>query len=265
MPTLRRISIAPVKSLALHHPHEVALGEQGVAGDRLFYLTDPQARLVTGAHHGPFVQVASSYDPGADHLALHFPDGTTVEGAASASGPPIRTNFYGRWVPAHHVDGPFAEALSAYAGRPIRLARVDHPGDGTDIHHLTLVSVESVAELGRRAGREGDPDARRFRMLLEIEGCASPHEEDSWNGRQVHVGEAVVRIMGEVPRCVVTTQDPSTGMKDLDTLKTIKRYRGVVGDQEGGTGLPFGMYAEVERPGVARIGDDVGPVLQALV
>ena len=260
MATLRRISIAPVKSLALHHPHEVALDEHGVAGDRLFYLTDPAARLVTGADHGPLVQVTSSYDPGADHLTLRFPDGTTVEGGAVASGPPIRTDFYGRWVQAHLVEGSFADALSAYAGRPIRLARVDQAGDGTDIHHLTIVSAESVAELGRRAGREGDPDARRFRMLLEIEGCASPHEEDSWDGRAVRVGEAVVRIMGEVPRCVVTTQDPSTGVKDLDTLKTINRYRGVMSREDGDAGLPFGMYAEVERPGVARVGDEVGPV-----
>jgi hypothetical protein len=27
----------------------------------------------------------------------------------------------------------------------------------------------------------------------------------------------------------------------------------------GGRGLPFGMYAEVETPGVARIGDPVEP------
>jgi uncharacterized protein YcbX len=259
MPTLRRISIAPVKSLALHHPTEALLAEAGVAGDRVFYLADPWGRLVTGATFGPLVRVTAEFDAAADRLSLRFPDGTVVAGEAAPSPERIRTDFYGRPVDAHTVDGPFAEALSSYAGRPVRLARVDRAGDGADIHHLTLVSAESVAELGRQAGRDGDPDARRFRMLLEIEGCDRPHEEDSWDGRLIAVGEAVVRIMGPVPRCVVTTQDPGSGVRDLDTLRTINRYRGVIEDG-GGRGLPFGVYAEVETPGVARVGDPVGPV-----
>jgi uncharacterized protein YcbX len=257
MATLRRISIAPVKSLALHHPTEVLLERQGVAGDRLFYLADPSGRLVTGAEHGPLVQVTSDYDPLADRLSLRFPDGTAVTGEASASDEAICTDFYGRPVGAHVVGGPFAEALSSYVGRPVLLARVDRAGDATDVHHLTLVSAESVAELGRQAGREGDADARRFRMLLEIEGCERPHEEDEWDGLRVGVGDAVVRIMGAVPRCVVTTQDPDSGLRDLDTLRTINRYRGVI--DNGGRGLPFGVYAEIETPGVARLGDPVEP------
>jgi uncharacterized protein YcbX len=260
MPTLRRISIAPVKSLALHHPSEIVLEGHGVAGDRLFYLADPWGRLVTGAAHGPLVQVTSSYDPNSGRLTLRFPDGGIVEGDGAPSGQPVQTDFFGRPVHGHIVEGPFAQALSSYAGRPVRLARVDRDGDGTDAHHLTIVSTESVAELGRRAGHDGDPDARRFRMLLEIEGCARPHEEDTWDGRPVRVGEATVRITGQVPRCVVTTQDPATGLKDLDTLRTINRYRGVVTDDGGDPGLPFGMYAEVETRGAARVGDEVAPL-----
>jgi uncharacterized protein YcbX len=260
MPTLRRIAIAPVKSLGLHHPNEVRLGSAGVAGDRVFYLADPWGRLVTGSAHGPLVRVVSDFDPHADRLTLRFPDGSVVEGPAAATGQPVQTDFYGRPVDAHVVGGPFGEALSSFAGRPVRLARVDHDGDGSDVHHVTIVSSESVAELGRQARRDGDPDARRFRMLLEIEGCAGPHEEDSWDGRLVRVGDAVVRFMGQVPRCVVTTQDPATGIKDLDTLVTINRYRGVMQDDDGGPGLPFGMYAEVETAGIARVGADVGPL-----
>jgi uncharacterized protein YcbX len=258
MPQLTRISIAPVKSLALQHPAEVLLEEVGVRNDRLFYLADPRGRLVTGSALGSLVQIASDYDSDRERLRLVFPDGNTVESDAIATGPPVRTDFYGRRVDAHVVEGPFARMLSEYAHRPLRLVRPDRAGDGTDVHHVTMVSSESVAELGRRAGREGDPDARRFRMLLEVGGVGSPHEEDSWEGRAVRVGRAVIRVMGKVPRCVVTTQNPSTGVKDLDTLKTINRYRGVM-DADEGRGLPFGMYAEVETPGMVRVGDEVTP------
>lgn len=257
MPSLTRISIAPVKSLALQHPREVMLEDVGVRNDRVFYLADPRGRLVTGSALGRLVQVACDYDPQRERLRLDFPDGTTVEDTASTLGRPVQTDFYGRPADAHVVEGPFAGLLTAYAGRPVRLARVDRPGDGTDVHHLTLVSSESVAELGRQAGRQGDPDARRFRMLLEITGVA-PHEEDTWDGRAVGVGRAVVRMVGQVPRCVVTTQDPATGLKDMDTLKTIHRYREPIHDEDG-RGLPFGMYAEVETRGTVRVGDEVTP------
>jgi uncharacterized protein YcbX len=56
----------------------------------------------------------------------------------------------------------------------------------------------------------------------------------------------------------VTTQYPATGLKDLETLKTINRYREAM-DDGGGRGLPFGMYAEVETPGTVRVGDEVTP------
>src|SRR5581483_7501168 len=111
-----------------------------------------------------------------------------------------------------------------------------------------LMSTASVAELGRQGGRD-DPDARRFRMNIEIEGCERPHEEDEWIGRRVQVGEAVLNIPGPVPRCVITTQDPDTGIRDCDTLKTIKAYR----DPPPGAPLDFGVYGVAEQPGRVRL------------
>ena len=256
MPTVARFSITPVKSLGLLHPIEVQLAREGIPGNRLFYLVDASGRLFTDAQHGPLVRVAATYDAATGRLALRFPDGSTVDGEASAVGESIETGFWGRVVPGHLLDGPWSAALSAFAGTSLRLARCDRPGDGNDVHSLTLVSVESVDELARRGGARSDLDPARFRMNVELRGCA-PHEEDSWAGRPLRVGAAVVRVLAPVPRCVVTTQDPVTGLKDFETLKLIARYRTPM--RANGRGLPFGMYAEVEVPGVARVGDDVVP------
>ena len=114
---------------------------------------------------------------------------------------------------------------------------------------VTLVSLASVEELSRQGGREASVDPRRFRMTIELDGC-SPHEEDSWRGRRFRIGGAVLEVEEPVPRCVVTTQDPETGLRDFPTLSVIKRYRGVVGQE-----LLFGVYASVVEPGVVRIGD----------
>jgi uncharacterized protein YcbX len=112
-----------------------------------------------------------------------------------------------------------------------------------------------VRDLGSRSGQP-DLDPRRFRINLELDGC-EPFEEDSWSGAIVCVGQAVVRILGQVPRCVVTTHDPDTGRKDFDTLKRITAFRPLMSEPRG---VPFGMYAEVERAGRITVGDAVEPV-----
>jgi hypothetical protein len=89
-------------------------------------------------------------------------------------------------------------------------------------------------------------------MTFEIDGVG-PHEEDAWRGRRIRVGESVLLVEDPVPRCVVTTQDPRTGLRDFPTLSVIKRYRGVTQDNE----IPFGVYASVLVPGTARVGDPV--------
>jgi uncharacterized protein len=156
-------------------------------------------------------------------------------------------------VAAHVVGGDFSEAVSAYAGHEVRLARPDRPGDALDVRPVTLVSLESVAELARRGEHEGVLDPGRFRMTIEIEGVSAPHEEDAWAGRGVRVGDAVIRVEEPVPRCVVTTLDPGTGLRDFPTLKVIRDYRGISAEKQ----LEFGVYADVVVPAEVSVGDPV--------
>ncbi len=216
---------------------------------------DAAGRLFNGTGCGPLVRVRPEWDAPGGRLTLRFPDGPVVVGEVRL-GEPVETDFYEkRAVPGRVVEGPWADALSAYAGEPLRLVRVDGGAHGTDIHVATLVSRASVEELSRRGGAPAPLDSRRFRMLLELDGCR-PHEEDEWIGRDVRAGEALLRIPSPVPRCAVTTQDPATGVRDFDTLRTIKAYRGEIADKW----LMFGVYAEVVEPGRVRVGDAVEPV-----
>jgi uncharacterized protein YcbX len=252
VPSLVRISTTPVKSLLLHHPEELELEPFGVARDRRFYLVREDGRLLAGVHHGPLALVRADWERGPERLTLTFPDGRVVAGEVELA-EPVLTDFWGHRVEGRAVVGPWAEALGDFAGRAVRLVKADAPAGAVDVEPLTLVSSESVAELARQAGLEG-LDARRFRMLLEIEGC-EPHEEDTWRGRRVRLGEAVVEIGGPVPRCATTTRDPSTGKRDLDTLREIAAYRG----KRDGKRIDFGVYASVVRPGRVRVGDPVEP------
>jgi uncharacterized protein YcbX len=142
--------------------------------------------------------------------------------------------------------------LSDYAGASVQLVRTEEPGTGTDVHVGTLVSRASCERLGHELAAE--VDARRFRMLFDLDG-GDPHEEDTLD--RVRIGEAVVRIAGPVPRCAVTTQHPLSGVPSLDTLRGIKNYRGLRGEEKK---IDFGVYFDVETPGRVRVGDPVEPL-----
>jgi uncharacterized protein len=253
--TLIRLSVTPVKALRLSHPAEADLSAAGIVADRRFYLIDEAGGLFDASDHGGLQRIVPRYDLTTERLRLSFPDGSAVEGPVDRLGGPVATDFFGRVVEGRLVDGGFAEALSRALGRPIRLARVMRDGDGQDVRPLTIVSSASVRDIGSRGDRP-ELDARRFRMNLEIDGCA-PYEEDSWDGGLVRVGEATIRVRGQVPRCVITTLAPDTGEKDFTTLNLIARHRPRI---EGRRGLPFGMYAEVVEAGRVRVGDAVDPV-----
>ena len=251
------ITYAPVKGLGLSHVDEVELELTGVRENRRFYLIGEDGRLVNGKVAGPLVQVAATADHDGTLLVLRFPDGSTVDGPVEL-GAPVETNFYGRPVAGRVVLGAYADALSALAGRPLELVRADEPGAGSDRGFegtVSVLSAGSLEEMARQAGEEAI-DARRFRMLFGIEGV-EPHAEDAWAGRRVAIGGAVIRLHGLVGRCLVTAQDPDTGVKTLDTLRIIRGYRS---DVETDEPLPFGSWGGVEQPGRVQLGDTVEPL-----
>jgi uncharacterized protein YcbX len=243
------LSVTPVKSLGLLHPAELELTEVGAPGNRQFYLVDESGNLVGGVKHGTLVQVVPALD--GERLTLRFPDGSVVADDVSL-GRSTTTDFYGRPVRGTVVGGPWADALSTHVGSPLQLVRAD-ADDAWDVEPATVVSVASCARLGEQL--DAEIDHRRFRMLLTLDGC-EPHEEDTWSGSRVRVGDAILRVGGPVARCAVTTHDPATGVRSLDTLRAIKDYRGV----RDGRRIDFGVYAQVEQPGRVRVGDAVEPL-----
>jgi uncharacterized protein YcbX len=255
--TVSRLSIAPVKGMALVHPEEVSLERFGVASNRRFFVVDDDGRRYGQIRNGTLVRIRPEYDEATGALALRFPDGTVVDGVPPL-GDELVTDFYGRAVRGRVVEGDWSDAISRFAGRPLRLVRSEEPGAGVDrgLGPVTMLSDASLDALAQHAGVDG-VDARRFRMLIGIAGC-KPHEEDSWLGRRVRVGDAVVRLHAQVARCAITTQSPTSGVPDFDTLREIKAYRGT--REEDGRNIDFGVFGEVETPGRARVGDVVEPV-----
>ena len=245
------ISRTPVKAFGLEHLQEAELGEGGIEGDRRFYVVSEAGRLISNKDFPAFQLIRAGYDDRT--LTLTLTDGREVSGAVER-GVEVVTSFHKRPRTARLVLGPWSEVLSELAGEPLRLVEPTMPAtDRGRNGAATLLATSSLGALGGVLGVDS-VDGRRFRMNFGVDGLDA-HEEDTWIGRRVQVGAAVVIPNGNVGRCVVTTQNPDTAVSDLDTLKGLAAYRR---DLETTEPLPFGVHAAVATPGRVRVGDPVG-------
>jgi MOSC domain-containing protein len=252
-PTVKSLFTTPIKGFALDRPEHVTIDRQGAVGDRDFFLVDDNHRLLSATRTGAFLAWHARFDGASGVLTLVSRDGRILEDTVVA-GRPVSIDVWGRDVPGQVVEGPWRAWLSEVAGQPVSLVRANDPGRANDEAPVTILSEESVAKLGRGAGTAA-PDIRRFRMLVNIAGVGA-YEEETWSSQKVRVGSALLRMAGQVPRCIATTRNPETGTKDLKTLRLIADSRGPQAN-DFGTGLNLGAYAYVIEPGVIRLGDRV--------
>jgi uncharacterized protein YcbX len=87
-------------------------------------------------------------------------------------------------------------------------------------------------------------DGRRLRPNLVIGGVEGQAER-SWEGRKLQIGQALISLADLRGRCIMTTVDPDTGVRDLNVLRKIRR-------EFGGR---LALNASAEGEGTIRVGD----------
>ena len=252
MARVRAIHLSPIKSLGLMSSERATVTPDGIAGDRAFVLLDDRREVATMRRYGRLALAGSRFDPDSGELVVVLPDGSDVSGTVGGDQRETVLMF-GRDVEGTIVEGPWAAALSELAGSPMRLMRVDN-GHAQDTYPMSLLSQASLRELAERSGTAEVADPRRFRNTLLVDGIAA-HEEDEWIGSDVRAGEVVLHVAERDPRCSMTTLNPASGQRDMDTLRMIVDYRTL---QDGN--ICFGVYADVTQPGTVAIGDTVEPL-----
>jgi uncharacterized protein YcbX len=247
-----RLSVTPVKGLALHHPDSIEVTATGVPGDRAFYLVDDRDALYSIAKTGSLVGLHADYDIAGGRLAIREGDRVLADGHVEPGAAHSANFFAFKQVDGRLAPGPWDAVLSERAGRPLRLVQAAVAGGGHDVEPLTLLGTASTARLSQQA-HSTDVDSRRFRMLIEFDGAA-PHAEDRWLGQRLQIGTMTAEVGGPVQRCAGTTRHPDSGTVDLKTLALIGDYRGRQ-DSIFGPGFNFGVYATVVTPGSVSVGD----------
>ena len=115
----------------------------------------------------------------------------------------------------------------------------------TDYPSVSLLNLASNDAVSTALGMELSP--LRWRCNIHLAGMPAWQEMD-WLGRTLRIGTAEIRITEPILRCLATTANPATGLRDADTLGALTR---TWGHQD------FGIYAEVVTSGALRVGDAV--------
>lgn len=118
-------------------------------------------------------------------------------------------------------------------------------GSFVDLAPLHLMVRQTLGWCAQ-ARPELDWDVRRFRpnMLLDVEGH-EPFAEDSWVGRRIQVGTAVLEVMQPAVRCAMPLRaQPGLGAQPA-------MYRAL----EELHANHLGLYVKVIEPGTVSVGD----------
>jgi uncharacterized protein YcbX len=239
---VREIVRYPVKSMAGIATESAMLGWHGLEGDRRFAFR----RL---EDDGGFPWLSASRLP---KLILYQPLGCH-ESSDGLLPTHVRTPS-GRMLELRSDE--LKTEVAARFGHEVELMNFKH--GIFDEAAVSVISLATIAGIGREAGL--DLDRRRFRanIILETER-SEPFHEDEWIGGMLVFGEgdsqpAVSVTMCDL-RCVMINLDPETAAKDARVMKTVTRLNG----------NNAGVYATVVRTGEVRAGDRVSLVSSPIV
>lgn len=132
--------------------------------------------------------------------------------------------------------------LASLTGRKLVL-REDSSGANHDEADVLVINEASVRHVAQEWGKPFD--VRRFRPNVIVGGDLA-FEEESWIGRKLKVGGAVLEVVAPCVRCSITTLDPETLVSDPSFLRLIAQQHRA----------SFGVYCMVSIPGDAGLGDD---------
>lgn len=258
MPILSDLYRYPMKSTQGENLLASLVFPAGLPWDRAFMVADLAGEMITGRTHPALVQVLARVTDDVLHLSL--PQRSTLALPLHLFSRPVLAAVWGTsftaWGGACVVD----ELLTAFLGKPAQLLfcgeqqqrRVKAAPDVSlgfaDGYPLLLIGQASLDDLNQRLAQP--VTMANFRPNLVVSAAAA-FAEDSW--RRIRIGEVTFRIAKPCERCVFTTVDPISGIKNpqQEPLRTLASYR------KTPAGVLFGQNVIAENSGEIAQGMEV--------
>jgi len=225
----------PVVGLQGEALKDAKIVETGISGDRAYQLRDQGGKIL--------VPIPQSTSPG-ERSILGL--GAFID-ESGGGGSVLNVKFAGEVASVDRPD--FLAMLDSAVGVPVKLEKSSVLSTrvklGRAIHVITNASIRAL----KNSYPEGDFDIRRFRpnIVLTLGPDAEDFAEESWVGRSLKVGEALLKVEKPNERCMVTTLPQGNLQEDKRILQTIID----VNDRN------LGVMCSVEKGGAVVVGDPV--------
>ena len=227
---LDEIEIAPGRLFPWDRAFALAQGDAPFGPEQPAFVSKKYFMCL--AHQARIALLRTRFDGYARVMRIDSPEGTSIEqnpftpdGAAAIAR--FLTDFLGEQARGqthfYHVPG--------------------HNFADDDQPVISLINRASVQDFESKVG--APREVLRFRGNITLSGVA-PWAEQSWLGREFQLGQAIVRVDREIPRCGATEVNPATGMRDARTLIELRRIYGH---------FNMGVYLSVVEGGRIAVGD----------
>lgn len=256
--------IYPLKSARGLELDSAEVQARGLVDDRRWMVIDAQGRFVTARKIPAMVLIDAIVDVDDGALTLDAPGHDRCRVAVpDAAQPRIEVEVWQSQAPARVADAEANAWISRLLGGDYRLVHMaddclrtvskawSREGDTVsfaDGFPLLLIGTASLADLNRRLQRPVTMANFRPNLVVRTD---EPFVEDSW--KRIRIGTIEFDVCKPCTRCVLTTVDPISGVKDIDgeplaTLKTFRRFD---------IGVTFGQNLIPRGVGVLNAGDSV--------
>lgn len=260
--------IYPLKSARGIAIASAAIDAFGLAGDRRAMLVDPTGHFITQRELQDIARI--DVQPAPSYLRLK------MDGKADIIVPPphpdnrMDVDVWKSAVNASVADDATNTALSGWFGRDVkmvffdrlatRIASPEWAGDGTPVtfsdgYQILITTTGSLKALNANlaAHDEGAVGMERFRPNIVID-CDEEWPEDRWAA--IEIGGIRLDLVKPCARCIMTTQDQTTGSRDVpNPMPAMGRIR--MSADRRVPGPLFGWNVVPRGEGAVKIGDTV--------
>jgi len=193
---------------------------------------EPCVNFARGAKNAELMAIQSRLDTSSLTLSLTHP---RLDDVSFCPDDPNDVQTFINWISPLNIDGkPHADGIFRVPGRGLT---------DTDYASISINSLSSLKSLSSACGTSLSP--LRWRGNFWIDGV-NAWEELAWVGKIVTLGSAKLLVREPIRRCLATTANPATGVRDVDTLGALN---------ETFNHQNFGVYADVVQGGFVRRGD----------
>ena len=187
--------------------------------------------FMIGTRNPALAAIRATLDTETATVHLHHPD---LGQASFRPDDPEEAAAFIAWIAPLTPPGRAAPAAVVSAGRR-----------GMTDTKYPSVSVMNMASHRAVADHLGMPlEPERWRGNIWLEGLPA-WDEWTWLGRDIRIGDTVLRVQDRIARCAHTMASPVTGQRDADTLGALR---------DGWTHTDFGVYAQVMTGGTIALG-----------